>query len=106
MLLLMTAGNLSADTFNINVNFGGGFTGTGSFNTDGICGTCVAGTTLTNFTFTVDEDTFTEGDAVAGRLEYFRNTDTLITAGISAVIVWGIFLISNPPRPEQRSSSS
>jgi hypothetical protein len=57
MLLLMTAGTLPADTFDINVNLFG-FTGTGSFNTDGTCDPCVAGSELTNFTFTVDDDTF------------------------------------------------
>jgi hypothetical protein len=77
MSLLMTAGTLSADTFDINVNFGGGVTGTGSFNTNGTCGICIAGDGMTNFTFTVDDDTFTEAAAVAARLTYFPHDNTL-----------------------------
>jgi len=76
-LLLMTAGTLSADTFDINVDFGGGLTGTGSFNTDGTCDVCFAGTTLTNFTFTVDDDTLTEAQAEAGFLLYNRSVNTI-----------------------------
>jgi hypothetical protein len=79
MLLLMTAGTLPADTFDINVNFGGGITGTGSFNTNGTCDPCAAGSTLTNFTFTVDDDTFTEADANAGALDYIRASNTLVS---------------------------
>ena len=83
MLLLMTAGTLSADTFNINVDFGGGLTGSGSFNTDGTCDPCTAGAgqQLTNFTFTVDDDTLNEAEAVANALEYHRAANTLTAHG-------------------------
>jgi len=86
MLLMMTAGTLSADTFDINVNFGAGITGTGSFNTDGTCDPCTAGAGMTNFTFTVDDDTFTEAEGQAVGLMYERIFNTLFN---SAFIVGG-----------------
>jgi hypothetical protein len=82
MLLIMTAGTLSADTFAISVNLFG-FMGTGSFNTDGTCDPCVAGSELTNFTFTVDDDTFDEAAAVMGGLVYIRSGDTLLSAPLA-----------------------
>jgi len=79
MSLLMTAGTLSADTFAINVNFGGGLTGSGSFNTDGTCVDCAAGTgqQLTNFVFTVGDDMFNEAEAVAAGFVFIRSEDLL-----------------------------
>jgi hypothetical protein len=82
MWLLMTAGTLSADTFDINVTFPGGFTGSGSFNTDGFCTIC-GGPALTNFVSTVDDDTFTAAEAAAGALTYARNLNQLNSATIS-----------------------
>jgi hypothetical protein len=76
-LILLAPAIAGADTFDINVDFGGGLTGTGSFNTDGTCNVCLAGTTLTNFTFTVDDDTLTEAQAEAGFLLYNRSVNTL-----------------------------
>jgi hypothetical protein len=78
-LILLAPAIARADTFSINVNFGGGITGTGSFNTNGTCDPCFAGITLTNFTFTVDDDTFTEAQAKASNLTYERN-NTLTSA--------------------------
>jgi hypothetical protein len=79
-LILLSPALMRADTIAINVDFGGGFTGTGSFNTDGTCDPCIAGTSLTNFTFTVDDDTFNELGAVTGALEYLRTANTLLSS--------------------------
>jgi hypothetical protein len=96
MLLLLTAGSLSADTVAINVNFGGGFTGTGSFNTNGTCVVCFAGVEdqLTNFVFTVDDDTFNEADAIAGGYSTVALAMLYYRGPSRAVILRGTILVS------------
>jgi hypothetical protein len=82
LLILLAPAIAQADTFDINVNFGGGFTGSGSFNTDGMCNICpVGGGMLTNFTFTVDDDTFNEASAVGSGLAYNRSLNELGSTG-------------------------
>jgi hypothetical protein len=106
MLLIMTAGTLSADTFNISVDFGGGFTGTGSFNTDMICNLCVASAgTLTDFTFTVGDDTFDQAAAVRGFLTYIRSRNMLANEAFGSDDA-RTSLYSTPARLERRGSPS
>jgi hypothetical protein len=77
-LILLSPAIARADLFDINVTFPGGVTGSGSFNTDGTCLTCLANTgQLSNFVFTIDDDTFTNAEAVAAGMVYYRLLNTL-----------------------------
>jgi hypothetical protein len=84
-LIFLAPAIARADTFAINVTFQGGVTGTGSFNTDGTCPVCDAGSTLTNFTFTVGDDTFNEAAAEAGGLAFGRSINFLASGPITGV---------------------
>jgi hypothetical protein len=82
-LIFLSPAMSRADTFEINVDFGGGIKGTGSFNTDGSCDPCFAGALqqLDNFVFTVGDDTFTEDEALLNGLLFHRAGNTLESAG-------------------------
>jgi hypothetical protein len=60
LAMVAATGTARADLFNITATIGG-LTGTGSFQTNGVCALCISGTTLTNFSFTIDDDTFIGG---------------------------------------------
>ncbi|HKE22056.1 MAG TPA: hypothetical protein VKB88_06670 [Bryobacteraceae bacterium] len=79
-LILLSPAIARADTIDINVIFPGGFTGTGSFNTNGTCDPCqTLFGTLTNFTFTVDDDTFTQAEVALDYLIFYRSGTTLMS---------------------------
>jgi len=65
-LILLAPAIARADMFEISATFNpGGLKGIGSFQTNGTCIICMSEGTLTNFTFTVDDDTFTESSTSA-----------------------------------------
>lgn len=116
--LLVSASAARADTYNITATFFfGGGTGTGSFQTNGcepVCLGAIAGD-ITNFTFTIDDDTFTTfrpdaffqsiggdfrlfltsdgADHPDDRLSLFFNSDALFRDGPVDVFV-GTFTVS------------
>jgi len=107
LLILLSPALVRADTFFISVDFGNGFTGTGSFSTNGTCDPCQAVIAqLINFTFTVDDDTFTEGGAVVADLVYRRSLNTLMSGTFQEVIMGRTRLVSPPKGVERRISSS
>ena len=83
-LILLSSAIARADTIDINVTFPffpDSITGSGSFNTDGICDPCsVLAGTLTNFVFTVDDDTFTAPIGGFGTLIFDRSRFTLMSS--------------------------
>ena len=98
-LILSSPAIARADTIGISVDFGNGFTGTGSFNTDGTCDPCIAGFTLFNFTFTVgdenddtfNDDMFTEAEAIPADLVYDRTFNTISSRNIVTSRTFCIF---------------